>query len=77
MRRETLDAMWEAVSARKSVLLPFLNRKASAFGLDTPTWYDVTAPYPVEGDDADLPWGTACNLIILQLDNGFLPIYQR
>lgn len=64
MRQETLAAMWDAVTARKSVLLKFLNRKAAAFGLDKPTWYDVTAPYPVAGGDADLPWETACNLII-------------
>jgi pepF/M3 family oligoendopeptidase len=72
MRRETLDAMWSAVSNRKGVLLKYLQRKAQAFGLEKPTWYDVTAPYPIAGGavgDSELPWNDACNLIIETFNN--------
>ena len=66
MQRKTLDAMWSVVSERKTVLLNFLNRKARAFGLDKPTWYDVTAPYPVAGEagSSELAWDEACELVI-------------
>ena len=69
MQRKTLDAMWSAVSDRKSVLLKFLTRKAKAFGLEKPTWYDVTAPYPVAGGDSEVSWNKACNLIIETFNN--------
>lgn len=67
MRRETLDCMWSVVSERKPVLLKFLDQKARAFGLEKPTWYDVTAPYPVangSAGDAELVWDDACQMVI-------------
>ena len=69
MQRKTLDAMWSAVSDRKGVLLKYLQRKAKAFGLEKPTWYDVTAPYPVAGGDSEVSWNEACNLIIETFNN--------
>jgi pepF/M3 family oligoendopeptidase len=46
MTRETLNAMWSAVSQRKGCLQKFLNRKAKLLGLEKLTWYDTAAPLP-------------------------------
>ena len=46
MQRATLDAMWSAVGARKSMLLKYLDRKAELLGLEKLTWYDIQAPLP-------------------------------
>lgn len=51
MTRETLQAMWKAVSDRKPVLLGFLKKKAELLGLPALAWYDLTAPLP-RGDEA-------------------------
>lgn len=47
MTRETLDAMWGAVTARKPMLTKYLTKKAEALGVKKLAWYDLTAPYPV------------------------------
>lgn len=44
MRRETLEAMWSAVSARKQCLLKYLDIKARRMGVPKLAWYDVAAP---------------------------------
>jgi len=46
MRRETLDAMWSTVTARKPMLLKYLAKKAELLGLKQLAWYDLTAPLP-------------------------------
>ncbi len=67
IRRETLDAMWKAVSERKSCLLNYLKTKAAAFGLDKLAWYDLAAPYPAKtepGSSSEIVYDDACDLII-------------
>ena len=49
MRRETLDAMWSAVTARKPVLLKYLAKKAELLGLKKLAWFDLSAPLPSRG----------------------------
>ena len=75
MRRETLEAMWSTITARKPVLLGYLNKKAELLGLERLAWYDVTAPLPrmslAENDD-ELSWDEACNLVINTF-HGFSP----
>lgn len=44
MNKETLDAMWSAISANKQPFVQFLNRKAELLGLDKLSWYDLDAP---------------------------------
>ena len=44
LRRETLEAMWSAVAAKSSGLLPYLEAKASYLGLDRMRWADLLAP---------------------------------
>ncbi|MCH8828885.1 MAG: M3 family oligoendopeptidase [Planctomycetes bacterium] len=75
MRRETLDAMWSAVSRRKSSLLPYLKKKAELLGLERLAWYDVSAPLPFAGNEApsaEIPYDSACKTVI-ETFNGFSP----
>ena len=44
LRRETLEAMWSAVAAKSSGLLPYLEAKAAYLGLDRMRWADLLAP---------------------------------
>ena len=44
MSKETLDAMWSAISANKQPFVQFLYRKAELLGLDKLSWYDLDAP---------------------------------
>ncbi|MFQ5733020.1 MAG: M3 family oligoendopeptidase, partial [Planctomycetaceae bacterium] len=74
MRRETLDAMWAAVSERKPALLKYLDAKAKLIGVDKLSWFDLTAPL-VSGaaaQAAEIPYQQACETIIGTF-NGFSP----
>lgn len=44
MKKETLDAMWTAISNSKNHFVKFLQRKANILGLDTLSLYDIGAP---------------------------------
>ncbi|HET7658253.1 MAG TPA: M3 family oligoendopeptidase [Bacillales bacterium] len=44
MTRGTLDAMWQAIDARKADYVKYFDRKAELLGLDQLAWYDVNAP---------------------------------
>jgi oligoendopeptidase F len=75
MQRETLDAMWGAVTDRKSALLPYLEKKAELLGLKKMAWYDTMAPLPNIGGDSsspELPYDKACEIVI-DTFNGFSP----
>lgn len=43
MEAETLDAMWDTISANKKQIVEFLERKAKLLKLDKLNWLDVTA----------------------------------
>lgn len=65
MRRETLDAMWSAVTARKPMLLKYLAKKAELLGLKKLAWFDLSAPLPSSSGDADeLSYDVACDTVI-------------
>lgn len=67
MSRQTLDAMWGAVTKRKSMLLKYLAKKAELLGLKQLAWYDVTAPLPIRSantTDDNLSYDDACNTVI-------------
>ncbi|MGQ0637058.1 MAG: M3 family oligoendopeptidase [Planctomycetaceae bacterium] len=49
MQRDTLTAMWDAVTARKSRLLAYFEAKANLLGIDRLCWYDTQAPLPQSG----------------------------
>ncbi|WP_040287231.1 M3 family oligoendopeptidase [Sporosarcina koreensis] len=44
MTKETLDAMWGAVDARKQKFIDYLDRKANLYGMEKLGWQDVDAP---------------------------------
>lgn len=44
MQRETLDAMWGAISNTRAPFVDFLNRKAQLLGKENMTWADLEAP---------------------------------
>lgn len=46
MTRATLDAMWGAVTERKSMLAKFFAKKAESLGVKKLAWFDLQAPYP-------------------------------
>lgn len=67
MTRETLEAMWAAITDRKSVLKTYLAKKAELLGLDQLAWYDLTAPLPeIPGQTgcAEITYPEACEQII-------------
>ena len=64
MQRETLDTMWSTIGDRKSCLVDYFKAKAGLLGLDQLGWYDLQAPIPGQGPDAELSYDTACDLTI-------------
>ncbi|MDT1995480.1 oligoendopeptidase [Carnobacterium divergens] len=44
MKKETLDAMWQAVSDHKKPFVDYLNQKAKLFGKTQLSWEDIDAP---------------------------------
>lgn len=44
MKKETLDAMWKAISDNKQPFVDYLNRKAQLFGKEQLAWQDIEAP---------------------------------
>ena len=50
LQRQTLEAMWQAVSDRKKCLVPYFAAKARLLGLPSLRWYDTQAPLPQAND---------------------------
>lgn len=44
MEKDTLDAMWQAISDQKQPFVQFLERKAKLLGLEKLSWFDLDAP---------------------------------
>jgi pepF/M3 family oligoendopeptidase len=66
MRRETLSAMWSAVSTRKGVLLKYLAAKARLLGLEKLAWFDTQAPLPSgagAGSKAEIGYADGADLV--------------
>jgi pepF/M3 family oligoendopeptidase len=67
MRRETLLAMWSAVSARKGVLRKYLSAKARLLGIEQLRWYDTQAPLPQTSDrgvSEEIGYGEGADTVI-------------
>ena len=65
MSKETLDAMWTAVSNYKQPFIAFLNQKAKILGMEKLGWQDVDAP--VAFGDVKPPrftYDEACDFVI-------------
>lgn len=75
MTRETLNAMWEAISKRKGMLLKYFEKKAQALGVKQLAWFDQSAPYPTSkpaGQSEEIPYDQAISHIV-QTFTGFSP----
>ncbi|RHW40971.1 M3 family oligoendopeptidase [Neobacillus notoginsengisoli] len=45
MKKETLEAMWNAVEENKQPLKEYLERRAKLMGVEKLSWYDLDAPF--------------------------------
>lgn len=82
MQRETLDAMWSAISARKNMLVQYLDAKARLLGQEKLSWFDIAAPLSAgtlstgtaagNTGGAALPWNRGCQIVI-DTFRGFSP----
>ncbi len=65
MSKQTLDAMWSAVSNNKQPFIDFLDQKAKLFGMEKLGWQDVDAPIAV-GDEKPtrFTYDEACDFVI-------------
>ncbi|RSK27926.1 M3 family oligoendopeptidase [Bacillus sp. HMF5848] len=64
MSSQTLDAMWEAITAHKAVFVKYLNRKATLLGQDKLAWYDLGAP--IASAESKVTYQEAAEFIIDQ-----------
>jgi pepF/M3 family oligoendopeptidase len=67
MKRETLEAMWSAITRRKPVLLKYLAAKARLLGRERLAWYDTQAPLPgtdKPGKSAEIAFDEGADLVI-------------
>lgn len=65
MERSTLTTMWDAITARKSILLPYFEAKAKLLGVERLSWFDQMAPLPIgAGPAPELQYDTACELVV-------------
>lgn len=65
MSKETLDAMWSAVTNHKQPFTDFLNQKARLFGMEKLGWQDVDAPVVVgDMEPTRFTYDEACDFII-------------
>ncbi|RLL43626.1 M3 family oligoendopeptidase [Oceanobacillus piezotolerans] len=65
MSKETLDAMWGAVSSNKKPFIDFLNKKAKLLGMEKLGWQDVDAPLAVGSEKPkEFTYDEACDFVI-------------
>lgn len=65
MSKETLDAMWTAVTNNKQPFITFLNQKAKLLGMDKLGWQDVDAPVALGDSEAKkFTYDEACDFVI-------------
>lgn len=65
MKKETLDAMWGAVSDHKEPFINFLQRKAKILGMEKLGWQDVDAPVAIGDAKAiEFTYDEACEFVI-------------
>jgi oligoendopeptidase F len=62
LRRESLDAMWEAVNDRKQMFKTYFDIKAKLLGLEKLNWFDLRAPM----SEGKIDFDNAMGIIIEQ-----------
>lgn len=69
MEKETLDAMWQAVSEHKQVFIEFLNRKAQLMGKKKLDWQDIESPVLVGNTKPQTyPYNKGANFILTNFE---------
>lgn len=70
MQKDTLDAMWQAVSEEKSIFVDYLNRKKELLKLDKLSWQDVEAPLVLDDSETkELTIDESYEFVIEQFGN--------
>lgn len=65
MSQETLEAMWQAIGARKGSFVKYLNQKAKLLGMEKLGWQDVEAPIALgNAKAAHFTYDEACDFVI-------------
>lgn len=65
MKKQTLEAMWQAVSDNKQPFVDFLRKKQQLLGLEQLEWQDVDAPLSIgEHQAVTFTYDKACNFIL-------------
>ncbi|WP_071394654.1 M3 family oligoendopeptidase [Bacillus tuaregi] len=65
MSKETLDAMWAAVSNHKPSFVDFLTQKAKILGMEKLSWQDVDAPVALgDAKPPSFSYDEACDFVI-------------
>ncbi|WP_164217945.1 M3 family oligoendopeptidase [Virgibacillus sp. YIM 98842] len=64
MQKETLDAMWKAITNNKQYFVEFLNKKAELLGIEKLSMYDISAP--VSESVKKMPYTQGADFIIEQ-----------
>jgi pepF/M3 family oligoendopeptidase len=67
LKKETLDAMWDAVKAGMPKLKPYIDAKKKMLGIDRFCWFDQTAP--MGRADKTFGFNEAGRFIVDQLDD--------
>ena len=62
MKKETLDAMWQACGEGAQKLKPYIEAKKKLLGIDTFNWYDETAP--VGASSSQFSWDEAWQFVL-------------
>ena len=62
LRPETLQAMWDAIAAKSTALLPYLEAKARLLNIDRMRWADLIAP--VARSDSRFSYAAAADYIV-------------
>lgn len=64
MTKETLETMWDTITANKQPFFRYLNRKAELLGVDQLSWYDLEAP--ITSETKAVSYQEAAEIIVTQ-----------
>src|SRR5690625_1425721 len=64
MKKDTLDAMWTAITNNKKYFVEFLNKKAELLGLEKLSMYDISAP--ISKSVTKVPYSKGADFIVEQ-----------
>jgi oligoendopeptidase F len=74
MKRESLDAMHEAIAMFRVELLPYLEGKTKLLGLETLGWQDLRAPLSVGG--LSHSWDESVQFVLTHFKSAQQPLFE-